>query len=69
MRKGGVGQRQRGVPFGGEGGVAGAALGEGGAVDADLSRGEPGVTGAGEDGEESAVLALLSGGEGARHGA
>jgi hypothetical protein len=63
----GLRRDQGGVPLLGEGGMAGAALGEGGAVAADRARGEPGIAGAGERGEEARILERLRAGEGSRH--
>src|SRR5690606_16753535 len=64
-----VGEGEGGVPFGGESGVLRAALGESRAVDAEFARGEAGVAGASERGEEGPVLELLAAVERTRHGA
>ena len=61
----GAGDRQGGVPVGGEGGVFGAAPGEGGAVDAERAGGVARVAGAAQLGEEGGVLQRLGAGEGA----
>jgi hypothetical protein len=45
--------------------VLGAALGEGAAVEAELTGGKAGVAGAGEGIQEAAVLGALRAGEGA----
>jgi hypothetical protein len=47
--------------------MLGAALGEGGAVEAEFARGEPDVAGLAQSGEEAVVLVLLGAGERARH--
>ncbi len=62
-----MGGLERGVPVGGKGGMLGAALGEGGAVEAEFARGEPDVAGLAQSGEEAVVLVLLGAGERARH--
>jgi hypothetical protein len=59
-----LGGLEGGFPEGGEGGVPGAALGEGGAVEAEFAGGETGVAGAGEGFEEAAILGALCAGEG-----
>jgi hypothetical protein len=56
-----------GVPILGERGASGAALGVGGAMDAELASREPGIAGLGEHVEEAAILGRLHGAEGTRH--
>jgi hypothetical protein len=63
----GVGGGEGGFPVLGKGGVPGAALGEGGAVEAELAGGEAGIARLGERVEEAAVLMRLGAGEGAWH--
>jgi hypothetical protein len=62
-----VRQGERGVPFGGEGGVARAALDVSRTVDAELARGEARVAGAAEGGEKPFVLERLAAVEAAGH--
>ena len=64
----GVGGGEGDLPFGGEGGVSGAALGVGGAVDAEAARGQAGVAGLRERLQEAGVLQRLAAGEGAGRG-
>jgi hypothetical protein len=63
-----VGEGESGVPFGGEGRVARAALGISRAMDPEFARGAASVAGAAQGGEKPLVLERLAAVEGARHG-
>ncbi|MFL9841375.1 hypothetical protein ABS767_10405 [Sphingomonas sp. ST-64] len=64
----GMGEGERGIPFGGERGVPGAALGHGRAMEAETSCRLARIAGAAQRGEEGLVLVRLAPVEGAGAG-